>query len=144
MKILSGGGFGFDDLVTNAEVLAFLAAKRKSRRRQLPDGGKLDIGPSGAVAHRALIYLQYAPLAAQTVDAVARLRVALQEFGLSDVEFVQVCNLRADNDNLLERSLLPATASRLTDDDWYDMKSRIHAILEPRQPEVEHKSSATD
>lgn len=131
MKIVSDVGDP-EAVVTNAEVAAFLAEKDKSRPRALHDGGKIDRGKSGLLTNLVLKYIKASPAGSQKVDSVIVLRDKLAKYGLAEEEFCQICNLRADVDDLLERCLTAETVGRLSDEDWEDIKFNIHETLEPR------------
>lgn len=120
-------------VVTNAEVREFLEEKRLHEKIVLPNDGRyIDRGSAPVLAKRLWSYLKASPAGDQTVDSVAHLRVLLEQFQLSNDEFVQIVNLRADNDTVLEAVLSSDTAQRLTDDEWNQMRGLINDTLEER------------
>lgn len=131
MKIVSDVGDP-EAVVTNAEVAAFLEEKDRTRPKKLHDGGNIDRGKAALVSKLALKFIKASPAGTQTVDSVVLLRDKLAKFGLREEEFCQICNLRADVDDLLERCLTTETAGRLSDEQWEEIKSIIHTTLEPR------------
>lgn len=135
MKILSDIGDP-SCIVTNAEVCAFLEEKRLHEDAVLPHNGeKIDRGQAPLLARQVRSYIKASPAGNQSVDSVSRLRSQLDSFGLSNEEFVEIVNLRADNDTVLEAVVRNATAERLTDDQWNEMRDLIHEALEPRPVE---------
>jgi hypothetical protein len=132
MKIVSDVGDPAA-VVTNAEVAAFFREKKMAGRPKLvPDAPPPSLGHMPKLTDLVLRYIKASPAGAQSVAACCALREKLKPYGLSNEEFVQICNLRADHDDLLERVLRQETLDRLTDEQWGDVLYIINDTLEPR------------
>lgn len=131
MKIVSDVGDPAA-VVTNAEVAAFLSEKAAAAAARDAEARAAHGGAMAAVARRVLAHVRASPAGGQSVGACATLRARLAPFALGNEEFVQICNLRADTDDLLERVLRADTLARLTDEQWGDMLYIINDTLEPR------------
>lgn len=132
MKIVSDVGDPAA-VVTNAEVAAFLSEKAAAAAAARGDAARdAHGGAMAALAGRVLAHVRASPAGGQSVGACAALRARLAPFGLANEEFVQICNLRADTDDLLERVLRAETLARLSDEQWGDMLYIINDTLEPR------------
>jgi hypothetical protein len=131
MKIVSDI---YDDhaIVTYAEVAAFLAEKQIDQKVPLEGGGVVDCGEAATLTRLVNRHIRSSPAGLQTVESIARLRLALEPFQLTEVEFAQIANLRADTDATLEMVLTAETAARLSDVEWNAMRSIINEVLEPR------------
>jgi hypothetical protein len=134
MKILPDS---YDEhaIVTNAEVAAFVLEKRLHKMSHLVGGGVIDRGEAPALARLVLRHIKASPAGLQSVEAVARLRAALLPFRISESEFAQIVNLRADTDATLEMVLTAETAARLSDHEWTEMRTLINETLEQRPDE---------
>lgn len=132
MKIVSDVGDP-TAVVTNAEVAAFYREKKRAPRpRMSVDAPPPSLGHMPMITDLILTYIKASPAGEQTVESCVALREKLRPFKLSNEEFVQICNLRADHDDLLERVLRPETLDRLTDEQWGDLLYLINDTLEAR------------
>jgi hypothetical protein len=131
MKIISDIHDGHA-IVTYAEVAAFLGEKQIEKKVPLEGGSVFDCGEAANLTRLVKRHIRSSPAGLQTVESVARLRLALEPFQLSEVEFAQIANLRADTDATLEMVLAADTAARLSDVEWNAMRSIINEVLEPR------------